>query len=87
VDFPQHTRFSTDPAVGFVELWVDAQPITLANGQTRYPCQTMLATHTGGAQFFLNNYHAAGMAGFADETIYFDEAKVGTTRQSVEIPR
>lgn len=40
-DFVAHVKFSKDPAVGFVELWVNGTQRTLTNGQLRMSGGTM----------------------------------------------
>lgn len=95
LDFLVHVRVSDDPGSGFVELWYSSNggpvqnvPLTggiTVGGVSRLVCQTMLASHvSGGGQFILNNYRDPAAA--TQTILYFDEAKVGTTRDAVEIP-
>lgn len=82
-DFLVHKRFATD-ATGWIEVWFNGQPIVFQNGSTRLTgIATMLSGATGAA-FKLAQYRQYGM--FDQATIYFDEARVGTTRSAVEIP-
>jgi hypothetical protein len=95
LDFLLHVKVSDDPSDGFVELWYssDGGPVknvvltggSSVGGVSRLVCQTMLAAHAaGGGQFIMNNYRDPAAA--TQTIIYFDEAKVGTTRAAVEIP-
>jgi hypothetical protein len=73
--FLVHKRFATDKT-GFVEAWVDGSrviPLTYM--------QTMLGGATS-ASFYLNHYRDLD-AITSSATIYFDEAKVGTTQSAV----
>jgi PKD repeat protein len=79
--FLVHKRFAKDSS-GFVELWVDGQPQTFSNGQTRMYTQTMHSDATGSYQFYLNSYRAINTASVVDT--FFDGARIGTTRADVD---
>ena len=74
-DFVQHIKWSSDPSVGFLEMWM--------NGTSVVPYTQRATLYTGqGAYLKLANYRAAG--GIAS-TIYHDEARAGTSRAAVEL--
>lgn len=82
-DFLVHKRFATD-ATGWIEVWFNGQPIVFKNGSTRLTGIATLLPGATGAAFKLAQYRQYGM--FDQATLYFDEARVGTTRSAVEIP-
>jgi hypothetical protein len=91
IDLLIHIKISTSPSGGFVELWRDGVNVPLTggvttNGVSRLTCQTMLANHaSGGMALMLNNYRPYVNKTTTGSTIlYFDEAKVGTTRAAVD---
>ncbi|MBI5542377.1 MAG: heparin lyase I family protein [Deltaproteobacteria bacterium] len=85
VDFLVHKKFAnTVSGGGFVEAWVDKQPITFsACNCTKLMTQTMHSTQSA-VGFFINSYRAKGMFEVTD--LYFDAVRIGTTRQGVELP-
>jgi hypothetical protein len=86
-DWLVHKRFATDKS-GWLELWFDGQQATFSNGSTRLTGQQTMLTGATTANFSLMQYRSAGMFPVSSYpnglTIYFDEARVGTTRESVE---
>ena len=85
VDFMVHKRFSnTDDGTGFVEAWENGSPITFSTCNcTRLSTQTMHSTQTSLA-FYMTAYRALGL--YTSFDTYYDEVRVGTTRDSVQIP-
>jgi hypothetical protein len=86
-DWLVHKKLTPDES-GFLEVWLDGRPLTFTNGSTHLGGQqTMLAGATR-ANFSLMQYRQAGMFPmdrYPDGlTIYFDEARVGSTREVVE---
>jgi hypothetical protein len=91
VDLLIHIKVSTNPSVGFIELYRDGVNVPLSggvmtNGVSRLPCQTMLAAHAGGGMtMMLNDYRSAANTTSSGATmLYFDESKVGTSRAAVD---
>jgi polysaccharide lyase-like protein len=89
-DFLIHKRFATD-RTGWIEGWFDGQPMTFYNGQTRLTDQQTMLTGATAAGFQLMHYRRAGMFP-PDEypdglTLYFDDGRVGTSREIVEQDR
>jgi hypothetical protein len=85
-----HERFASD---GWVEMWVDGQPITFFTSggynpnqvapTTRLEMQTMDKSNDAGPNAAkIANYRLEGM--FNTLTVYFGALKVGETRESVE---
>lgn len=87
-DFMVHKRFATDKS-GWVELWFDGQQVRFNNGQTRLTNQQTMLTGATAAGFQLMHYRHANMFPVSKYpnglTIYFDEARVGTSRSDVEL--
>ncbi len=85
VDFLVHKVFSnTNDGKGLVEAWVNGAPLTFSSCNcTTLSTQTMHSTQTE-LEFYLTAYRDVGM--FSSFDIYYDEARVGTTRASVELP-
>jgi hypothetical protein len=84
-----HQRFASD---GFVEMWVDGQPVTFFAGDLHNPnglpptqrlaMQTLDASNGGGANFVaIQNYREAGM--FDSLTVLHGPLRIGTTRTAV----
>ena len=84
VDFVVHKQMAnTTTGGGFVEAWVDGVAITFPGCNcARLETQTMHSDATSSYGLYLNSYREKGM--FAEGVIYFDAARVGTSRQSVE---
>jgi hypothetical protein len=86
-----HERFATE---GFLELWIDGQPITFfaepedfnpaeVEPTTRLEMATIDATNDGGnGSIYLQSYRKAGM--FQSLTVYQGPLTIGETRASVE---
>jgi hypothetical protein len=81
MDFVFHVKFSRDPNVGFVELWVNGHRQTFSNGRDRLYYATLKKDSTGCGELILTSYRNKGMFEWA--TLYQDEAKVGTSYQAV----
>jgi len=83
-----HKRFATDKS-GWLEVWFDGQQVTFSNGSTRLTNQQTMLTGATSANFSLMQYRHAGMFPVSSYpnglTIYFDEARVGTSRSAVEL--
>ena len=81
-------KFSTNPAVGWIEVWLDGVQQTLEGGLTRRFART--ATTSAG-DYALQNYDKLGLytanmpAGFVRD-VYHGMYRVGTTRESVIDP-
>lgn len=84
-----HERFAPD---GWVEMWVDGEPITFFPGNTYNPAheapttrlqmQTLDASNAGGPNFaVIQSYRKKGM--FETLTIYQGPMRIGETRASV----
>jgi len=86
-DWLVHKKLAID-ASGFLEVWLDGHPLTFTNGSTRLDRQHTMLAGASSANFSLMQYRAAGMFPVerypAGLTIYFDEARVGSTREIVE---
>jgi hypothetical protein len=89
VHFLVHERFASD---GWVEMWVDGQPITFFAGGTYNPhneaptarlhMQTLDASNAGGPNFaVIQSYRKKGM--FESVTVYQGPMRIGETRESV----
>jgi hypothetical protein len=83
-----HKRFATDKS-GWLEVWFDGQQVTFSNGSTRLTNQQTMLTGATSANFSLMHYRHAGMFPVSSYpnglTLYFDEARVGTSRSAVEL--
>jgi hypothetical protein len=81
-DVVLHVNFSTDPAVGYVELWYNGVHQTFTNGQTRYYEATLKTgdnwdgTHAD--KLYLSQYRGPNPA-MGTLTIYHSAAKVAQT--------
>ena len=84
-----HERFGSD---GYVEMWVDGQPITFFSGGTYNPSKAAATTHlnmatmdssnNGGANsIILQSYRKAGM--FPSVTVFEGPLTIGTSRTAV----
>jgi Polysaccharide lyase len=74
-----HERFASD---GFVEMWINGQPISFFGRETRLNMKTMDASNDGGSNSAkIMQYREAGM--FDTGTIDFGALKIGLTRESV----
>ena len=87
IDYLVHKRFSQSAASGFVEAWVDGQPLTFSGcgGCTQLPLATMSAGQTL-LDLIMLQYRAIDASGAGDfMDIYFDDVRIGTTRDVVEL--
>ena len=86
--FVLHVFLSTNPAVGYTELWYNGVQQTFNNGQTRWYGPTW--DNVGGAwQNSYNKlkwgcYRSGAMDGTGSADAYMSEAKVGTTYADVD---
>jgi hypothetical protein len=85
--FVVHKVFSTSDTTGSVEIWLDGERQAFVDGSTVYQTRTLHAnctcSPTDAYRFYLNNYRADALtSGFA--TVYFDGARVGTSREDVD---
>ncbi len=81
-DVVAHVKFSKSSSVGFVELWVNGQPVTLSNGSTRQYMNTINQDASGCGGWLPTLYDGSkGYWGWL--TLYYDEAKVGTSYAAV----
>lgn len=90
IEVVMHQRFAAD---GFVEMWVDGQPVTFFGSDSHNPnavaptqhleMQTLDASNGGGANFVaIQNYREAGM--FDSVTVLHGPVRIGTSRTAVE---
>lgn len=84
-DLVVHVNFSTNPSVGYVELWWNGHPQVFNNGSTRYYEATLqVGVNTNGTspdRLYLDQYRGANPAR-STVTLYHSAAKVGTTYAS-----
>jgi hypothetical protein len=74
-----HERFGSD---GFVEMWIDGQPVSFFGREQHLAMQTMDASNNEGANAAkIMQYREAGM--FDSASVYFGALLVGKTRASV----
>jgi hypothetical protein len=74
-----HERFARD---GFIEMWVNGQPVSFFGRETKIEMQTMDSSNEGGLNAVkIEQYREAGM--FDVGSVYFGPLSVGSTRQSV----
>lgn len=79
ISFVMHERFGVN---GWIELWIDGQRITFANGEQRLEMQTQDSSNNGGANHVkIVNYREAGSA--PRVTVYHSGFKVGLTSTSI----
>jgi hypothetical protein len=86
--FVAHVFLSTNPAVGYVELWLNGVPQTFNNGQTRWYTPTW--DNVDGVWSDSYNklkwgcYRSGAMDGKGSADAYMSEAKVGSTYADVD---
>jgi hypothetical protein len=74
-----HERFATD---GWVEMWINGQPISFFGRETKLNMQTMDSSNGAGPNSAkIMQYRQAGM--FETGSVYFGPLKIGTTREAV----
>ena len=83
VTFLVHKRFGYGRD-GFIEAWVDGTPIGFGpcGGCTRLATETLVSDQRT-LEFLINHYRSAGIANVTE--LYLDGARVGTTREIVEL--
>jgi hypothetical protein len=75
-----HERFAAD---GFIEMWINGQPVSFFGRETRLEMKTMDSSNgTGTNSIRISQYRQAGM--FETGTTYFGPVLLGTTRAAVE---
>jgi hypothetical protein len=74
-----HERFAAD---GWVEMWINGQPVSFFGRETRLAMQTLDSSNGGGPNSArISQYREAGM--FESGTLFFGPLKLGLTRESV----
>ncbi len=74
-----HERFAKD---GFIEMWINGQPVSFFGRETRLEMQTMDNSNDSGANSIrASQYRQAGM--FEVGTVYFGPVLFGTSRAAV----
>jgi hypothetical protein len=85
-NFVLHVKFSTDPSVGFVELWLNGVRQAFTNGAQRIYYDTLVpgVNWNGGSpnRLYLNQYRSATPL-LGTVTLYHDAARVGSSYASV----
>lgn len=81
-DLVLHEKFSSDPGVGYLEVWKDGQPVTFKNGSARVYTNTLRTDATGAGSFDLQQYRQGGVWP-SPLSVWFDEAKVGDSYGAV----
>jgi hypothetical protein len=76
MDVVAHYKFSTDPSIGYIELWINGTRQTFLNGSQRYYTNTLEPGATNNGKIQHANYRAAGSMG-SSITLYQDEIKMG----------
>jgi len=87
--FVLHFKISSDPAVGYVEIWYNGVNQTLAggvnvNGVSRLYCQTLDATSGSTDAVKWGCYRSGAMDGTGSADAYMSNAKLGTTYADVD---
>jgi Polysaccharide lyase len=74
-----HERFASD---GFVEMWINGQPVSFFGRETRLNMQTMDSSNNGDSNAAkIMQYREEGM--FETGSIYFGPLKIGLSREAV----
>jgi fibronectin type 3 domain-containing protein len=85
-DLVLHVKFSTDPSVGFVELWRNGVRQTFNDGSQRIYYDTLVpGVNWDGSspnRLYINQYRSSKTL-MGTVTLYHDDARVGTTYASV----
>jgi hypothetical protein len=85
-DLVIHVNFSTDPSVGFVEIWSNGHKQTFKNGTQRLHYETLVPgvnwQERGYNSVFIGQYRSAN-AQLGAVTLYQDDVRVGPTYSSV----
>ena len=88
-DIVAHVKFSTDPTVGFIEIWYNGVKQTFTNGKQRLYYDTLVPGVNWDGQspnaVFMNQYRSSNSP-LGTVTLYHDEVRVGTTYRSVLPP-
>lgn len=80
-DLVAHIKFSKDPAVGFVELWVNGTQRTLTNGQLRMGAQTL--DPGSGRSYMKVGYYRDPSCNFTG-AVSVNGIRVGSTLEEVQ---
>lgn len=74
-----HERFASD---GFVEMWINGQPVSFFGRETRLAMKTMDSSNSSGANSAkIMQYREEGM--FESASVFFGSLKLGLTREAV----
>ena len=71
-------KFSVDPKVGFVELWLNGAKQTFTDGQSRYCTNTLEPGSSRKGRICFENYRATGTMG-SSLTVDLDQVRVGSS--------
>jgi Polysaccharide lyase len=84
-DIVLHVKFSTDPTIGFVELWHDGVQQKFVDGSSRIYYATLVPgiTWNGSPNRFILNQYRSSSPELGPVTLYHDAAKVGKSYASV----
>lgn len=86
IDIVMRVKFSTNPSVGFVEIWYNGQPQTMKNGSKRIYYETLrTGVNWNGSspnRVFMNQYRSSNTP-LGTVTIYHDEVRVGRSYEAV----
>lgn len=76
-------KWSTDPDVGFVELWHNGTRQVLRNGQQRLRMATFVERINGTSSTVYANLYRSSSAKYGATSLLHDDIRVGATYQSV----
>ncbi|BCS29668.1 uncharacterized protein APUU_71238S [Aspergillus puulaauensis] len=85
-DIALHVKFSTDPAIGFVQIWEDGQPQQLVGGNGTtvfYRTLNREVNYDGTPNTVVLNQYRSKDTGYDSVTLYHDSVKVGTSLEDV----
>ncbi len=80
-DVVMRVKFSKSSSIGYVEMWVNGEQLSMANGQTRQYMNTLRPDATGCGSLMPTLYRSEGSWEWL--TLYHDEVKVGNTYADV----
>lgn len=87
-DLVLHVKFSADPTVGFVEIWLNGVQQTFGNGQQRLYMATLVPginwSGAGGADYLDLDQYRSKLDAFGRVTIYHAAARIGDSFAAVE---
>jgi hypothetical protein len=83
-DIVLHVKFSTDPSVGFVELWRNGVRQTFTDGSQRFYYDTLVpGVNDGSPNSLILNEYRSGSTPMGTVWLYHADVKVGTSYASV----